>query len=129
MILALILIGVILMVTAYAGTYAQLATELESDIPGYFKWGLALAAIVAFGYIPGMKTPSRWLLAIVLLVLFLTNFTKVQSQLQNFWQQGGTPSNTANTANAVVQQAATTAATATGTGAAGLPVTSSLLGG
>lgn len=131
MLIFLLLIGVVLMVTAFAGTYSQLATELENDIPGYFKWGFALAAIVAFGYVPGMKTASRWLLAIVILVLVLKGFPTLKAQLTNFMNQGAAAaggSNTAATAtNAVVQSAVTTAAQ--GVTTSPLPVTQNLLGG
>lgn len=93
MLIFLLLIGIALMVTAFTGTYAQLATELESDIPGFFKWGIALALIVAFGYLPGMQKPSRWILTIVVLVLVLKNFNTVKTQLTNFINAGSAAPN------------------------------------
>lgn len=127
MLIFVLLIGVVLMVTAFAGTYSQLATELENDIPGYFKWGFALAAIVAFGYVPGMKTASRWLLAIVILVLVLKGFPTLKAQLTNFMNQGAAAGGSNTTTNAVVQSAVTTAAQ--GVTTSPLPVTQNLLGG
>lgn len=82
--IVIIIIGAILIVTAYSGTYAQLATELESDVPAYFKWGIALGLLVAAGYIPGFKTPVRWLLALVVLVIVLKNWPNIQKSFSSF---------------------------------------------
>src|SRR5262245_5782177 len=54
---ALILIGGILIVVAFQNTMGQLARELEADIPGFFVWVVAIAAILGLGYVPGLKTP------------------------------------------------------------------------
>ena len=70
---AILLIGAILVVTAFNNSFGTLASELESDIPPYFKWAAAIAAILGLGYIPGLRTPSRYLLGLVLLVILLTN--------------------------------------------------------
>ena len=56
---AALLIAIILIVVAFNNTAADLAKALEQDIPGYFVWGIAIAAILGLGYIPGMRTPSR----------------------------------------------------------------------
>lgn len=83
----LILIGLVLIVTAYRSTMGDLATALETDLPGFFVWGLAIGAILALGYIPAMRTPSRWLLALVAIVIFLTQWQKIAAGLQSFQQQ------------------------------------------
>ena len=54
---AILILGALLVVTAFNNSFSALATELEADIPGYFKWAAAIAAICALGYIPGMRTP------------------------------------------------------------------------
>lgn len=89
--IVLILIGILLMVTAYSGTYAQLATELESDIPGFMKWGLALGAIVAVGFIPGLQKPARWLLGLVILVIVLKNWSNIAKSTGQLFGTVSTP--------------------------------------
>lgn len=84
-----LLVGAILIVTAFNNSFGTLASELESDIPGFFKWGAAIAAIVGLGYVPGLRTPSRWLLGLVLLVILLTNYNQVISGFQSFLTSGG----------------------------------------
>lgn len=86
---AVLLIGIILVVVAFNNSFGQLATQLEGDIPGYFKWAAAIAAILGLGYIPGMKTPSRYLLGLVLLVILLTNYSSIISGFQTFLTSGG----------------------------------------
>ena len=73
----LILLGALLLVVALQGTYSQLASDLEQDLPGFVKWGAAIGAIGATGYIPGFRTPSRYLLALVLLVIFMRNYQSI----------------------------------------------------
>lgn len=75
--LILLLIAAIFIVSAFNNTQADLATALEQDGPGYLKWAAALAAVGALGWIPGMRTPSRYLLALVLLVIFLRNYQNI----------------------------------------------------
>lgn len=107
----LILIGLILMITAYSGTYAQLATELEADIPGYMKWGLALGIVVAIGFIPGLQKPARWLLGLVILVIVLKNWQNIAKGTGNLFGtvttpvQPNTTGETQDQFNAAVQSA------------------------
>ena len=86
--LALILIGAILIVVAFNNTMGQLATELKADLPGYFVWALAIAAVLGLGYVPALKTPSRWLLALVVLVIVLTNYQKIFAGITTFATTG-----------------------------------------
>jgi len=81
---AILIIGAILVVVAFNNTAGQLATELETDIPGYFKWAAAIAAILGLGYIPGLRVPSRWLLGLVLLVILLKNYSQIIAGFQSF---------------------------------------------
>jgi hypothetical protein len=73
----LILIGAVILVAALRNTQGDLATALETDLPGFFKWFLAVAVVGGLGFVPGMKVPSRWLLALVLVVIFLVNYVNV----------------------------------------------------
>jgi hypothetical protein len=86
----ILLIGAILIITAFNNSFSALATQLESDIPAYFKWAAAIVAILGIGYIPGLRTPSRYLLGLVLLVILLTNYQQILSGLQTFFTSGGT---------------------------------------
>jgi hypothetical protein len=87
----LILIGALLIVSAYRNTAGTLAADLEQDVPGFAVWALAIGAIGALGWIPGMQTISRWLLALVLVVIVLRNY---QGFLSNVKSLGTLPTPT-----------------------------------
>ncbi len=87
--IALILIGAILIIVAFNNSMGQLATQLQSDVPGFFIWAVAIAIILGLGYVPGLKTPSRWLLALVVLVIVLTQYRKIISGFTTFAASGG----------------------------------------
>ena len=124
----IILIGLILMMTAWSGTYAQLATELESDIPAYFKWGIALGAVVALGYIPGMKQPSRWLLGLIVVVIIVSNSNKLFSSIQSFMQSSGQPTPLPAAPGPTAAQSAASAANSATQVASDLSVLTTLAG-
>jgi hypothetical protein len=86
---ALVVIGVILIIVAFNNTMGQLATELQNDVPGFFVWGAAIAIILGLGYVPGLRTPSRWLLALVVLVIVLTQYKKIIDGFSSFAASGG----------------------------------------
>lgn len=89
--LILALIGAALVLVALRNTQSQLATALEQDVPGYLKWVAAIAAIGALGYIKPLEVPSRWLLALVLMVIVLTNYQQI---FQSFQSLGTAPTPT-----------------------------------
>jgi hypothetical protein len=91
---AALLIGALLIIVAFNNSFGALATELETDVPGYFKWAAAIVAILALGYIPGFRTPSRYLLGLVLLVLLLTNYQQIYAGLSSFASSPGSASGT-----------------------------------
>jgi hypothetical protein len=117
----IVIVGVILAIAAINNSYPSLATELEQDIPGYFVWGIAIAAILGLGFIPGFRTPSRWLVALVALVIVLKGWPQIQAGFQSFAQSGGTASGsppatpTASYSAANAPAAATSTATASAT--------------
>lgn len=116
---AALLIGVLLVVVAFNNSFTALTTELETDIPAAFKWLAAIAAILALGYIPGMKTPSRYLLGLVALVVILTNWSQIQSGFTSFASSGGTATSAgAGAANPSASYTATYAPAAASTTAA-----------
>lgn len=95
-----IIIGAILVIAAFNETHGDLAHALEQDIPGYFKWAIAIAAILGLGFIPALKTPSRWLLGLVALVIILTNYQQIFQGFTQFASAdattgGGNPDPTA----------------------------------
>lgn len=97
MALALIIIGAALIIVAIRNTYADLGTLLAKDFTGegnFLYWIAALAVIGAVGYVPTLRGPSRALLALIVLVFFLTNgtgfFDKVASAIK-----GAKPATTA----------------------------------
>jgi hypothetical protein len=108
--IAILIIGAILVITAFNNSFPALATALETDIPPYFVWAAAIAAICAIGYIPGLRTPSRYLLALVLLVILLANYTQIYAGFQGFASSGATT--TAGTGGTATPTAAYTAANA-----------------
>lgn len=103
--LAFLVIGGLLVVVAVRGTYSNLGTLLVNDFTGqgsnshgFLVWVAAIAAIGALGWIPGMRTPSRYLLAMVVLAIFLSNtgvFAEAQKALKS-----GIPGVTVSTAQA-----------------------------
>jgi hypothetical protein len=65
------------MIAALRNTQGQLATALEADVPPFAVWALALAGVAGLGFIPGMRVPSRYILALVILVLVLRNYQAI----------------------------------------------------
>jgi type III secretory pathway component EscV len=117
-----LLIGALLIVTAFNNSFGTLATQLEGDIPGFFKWAAAIAAILGLGYIPGFRTPSRYLLALVLMVILLANYSQIIAGFQSFLTSGGTASGGAGQANPSAAYTANPATTTT-------PTTTQISGG
>jgi hypothetical protein len=101
-----IIIGGILIVVAFMGTQTTLAQNLEKDVPGFFKWAIAIAVILGLGYVPGLRTPSRWLIGLVALVVVLTQGKGIFAGFQKFAQTG---TQTAQQSAQSEQQAAQTA--------------------
>jgi hypothetical protein len=73
----LVLIGAVLLLAAVRNTAGDLGNALAQDVPGYLKWALAIVAVGALGWVPGMRTVSRWLLALVLVVVVLKNYANL----------------------------------------------------
>lgn len=111
---AALIIGALLLVSAFNNSYSQLVAELETDIPGFFKWGAAIVAILALGYLPGMKTPTRWLLALVLVVLVVKNYQQILSGFTTFSQASPTPTSSGAAASPSASYVATYAPAAAG---------------
>jgi hypothetical protein len=83
-----LLIGLAVLVTAYNNTAGALGSALKQDLPGFFPWLMALAAILGLGYLPGMEKVSRYLLVLVAIVLVLTKGSGIISGFQAFMTGG-----------------------------------------
>ncbi len=99
-----LIIGVLIVVVAWNETHHELAAALKQDLPPFLKWGGAIALILSIGFVPGLEKISRWLLAIVFLVIFLTKWEAIKAGLAQFVQvapsdtaAGGSPSTPAST--------------------------------
>lgn len=73
----ILLLGVILIVAGVRNTQGTLFGALGQDVPAFLVWGAAIVAIGVIGFVPGLKTPSRWLLALVLMVIVLHNYQQI----------------------------------------------------
>lgn len=79
-------IGVLLVVSAVRGTQSQLFTLLKGDFSGsgsFVPWLISILAIGALGYINAIKPIVNAFLALVIVVLFLSNggfFSKFTQQ-------------------------------------------------
>lgn len=91
---ALLAIGLLLVIAAYNNTQDTLATQLKQDFSGktgFVYWIAAIVVVGALGYIKPLEPVSRAFLALILVILFLTNsgvFSKFNSALAGV----GTPS-------------------------------------
>lgn len=85
----LVIVGVVLLVAAWRNTAGDLGTALGTDVPPFLVWAGALIAVGSLGYVPGMKQISRGLLALVLIVLVLTNYQALFKGLSQVTAAGG----------------------------------------
>ena len=72
--LLLLIVAAVLLLTAFRNTTGDLANALKADVPGFTRWAGAVLALGALGYVPGLRTPSRLLLALVAVVVVLRNY-------------------------------------------------------
>lgn len=73
---ALVIVGLLLIVTGAKDTYREFGTELVADFtgPGNFTyWLAAMGAVGAVGYYPPLKGFSRLFLGLILLAMFISN--------------------------------------------------------
>lgn len=81
-----LLIGAVLLVSALRNTHGELFTALHEDVPGFAVWAAAIFAVSLIGFIPGLKPVSRGLLALVVLVIVLTNYKQIFAGFTSAWQ-------------------------------------------
>ena len=76
----LLFIGLLLLASAVAGTTADLAGQLKTDLTGpgsFLYWVAALVIIGALGYVPGLGKVSKAFIALAVLSMFLANGTGI----------------------------------------------------
>jgi hypothetical protein len=81
-ILVALMIGIILVVAAIRNSQASLFSALATDVPQFVVWAAALLALGMIGFIPGLKPISRGLLALVIVVIVLRNYSGIISGFQ-----------------------------------------------
>lgn len=82
MALIALLIAVVLIVSAIRGTQGDLMTALRQDVPAFAIWAAALFGVAVIGYVPGLKPVSRGLLALLVVVLILSNYQRLLAAFQ-----------------------------------------------
>lgn len=75
--IVVLIIGVVLIAAAIRDTHEKLFGALAEDAPDFMVWGAALFAVGAIGWVPGMNPVSRGLLALVVVVIVLTNYQAI----------------------------------------------------
>lgn len=92
---ALIAIGLVLVIAAYNNTQTVLAAQLKKDFSGktgFVYWIAAIMIIGALGYVRPLQTVSRAMLALILVVIFLSSdgfFTKFNATIGGDDNDGG----------------------------------------
>lgn len=85
---ALLIVGLLMVITGARGTYAQFGSQVASEFQGqnnFTYWLIALGTIGAVGYIQPLQTISRWLMTLILLSIFLSHkgfFAQFQAALK-----------------------------------------------
>lgn len=73
---ALLLIGLVLVVTGAKGTMRELGSEIREDFigPGNFTWWIASIGVVGtLGYVQELRTFSRVFMALIVISMVLSN--------------------------------------------------------
>jgi len=104
--LALIILGGIVLLVAIRNTHADLGKLLVEDFTGsqgavgFFVWLAAIGFVGALGWVPALKTPSRILLAIIVIGMVFSNmgvFDKLKEAIINPPSQTKKPADVAAT--------------------------------
>lgn len=113
---ALLIIGVVLLVSGVRGTQDTLFGLLKGDFTGdtnFFYWFISIIIIGVIGYIPKLKPVSTAFLVLIIMVLFLTKgqtgsgggfFQQFTSALQG--TQTGSTNNSTAPQSTLAQQSA-----------------------
>lgn len=86
---ALLIVGVLLVTSGVRNTYPQLFSLVKGDFSGsgsFLHWALAILIVGSLGYVDELRPFSRGFLALLIVVLFLSNggfFAKFQQQISS----------------------------------------------
>lgn len=109
---ALVIIGLVMVVTGAKGTQSQLGAELRKDFTGdgnFLYWFAVIAALGALGTIDSFKNFARSFIALVLVAMILANggvFQKLIEAIQQGPISPATPSQEASKDKSLLQKAA-----------------------
>jgi hypothetical protein len=98
MIFGLLVLGTLLIASGLKGTEHKLGQQIANDMlgtDGFIGWIAAFGAIGALGYIPKLEQPSRYLIALLVVVIVLRNggvFQQAMTAIQTAAASGGSAS-------------------------------------
>ena len=73
---ALVAVGMLLIITGFQNTYSQFGSQVAKDFTGegnFIYWVVAIGVVGLIGYNKNMETFSRTFIALILVVIFLSN--------------------------------------------------------
>lgn len=70
---ALVIVGLLMIVTGVNNTYSQFGEQVRKDANGFLPYALAIGATGALGYFDALKKFSHLFLALILISLVLSN--------------------------------------------------------
>lgn len=76
---ALVIVGILMIVTGVQGTYAQFGNQVAQDFTGpgnFFYWIVAVGIIGAIGYAAPLQGISRLFMALVIIAMVLSDSKK-----------------------------------------------------
>jgi hypothetical protein len=85
MIFGLLVLGTLLIASGLKGTEHKLGQQIANDMlgtDGFIGWIAAFGAIGALGYIPKLEQPSRYMLALLIVVIVVRNGGVFQNAMQ-----------------------------------------------
>ncbi len=132
MVIALLIVGILLTTAGIRGTEGKLATQFASDMTGtdgFIVWLGALVLIGLVGFIPGLQRPSRYLIALVVLVIVLRNGGVFQNFVTAIAQVDATGPVPSQVASAPAAANSNTAANAISTASSAASGVGGLIGG
>lgn len=106
---ALVVIGLLMIITGINNTYSQFGSQLQSDFSGsksFIVWILALGSVGALGYVKDLRQFSHYFMALILISMILSNkgvFQNFQAALAS----GPKAPNANNTQTALSPQSST----------------------
>lgn len=95
---ALIIVGLVLLISSLQGNQDTLFSLLKGDFIGqnnFIYWALSILVIGALGYVPNLRPLSRAFMVLVIVALFLKNGTGFFAQFQSAIGSTATVANSA----------------------------------